>query len=242
MIESPQKPRFGTRRHRVTWRSVRYLSATIGLLLVVAAQAEALQLDLGEGLAYFRAHELPADLPPAAVKPGAMVLDLRFTTAAEPSAGALSAWLKFRVSANTPVFVLVNAETSRTLSEVLVACKTTAGFLLIGPAASHLTPDITITITPEAERRAYDALEHGASLESLITQNAGKTRSDEAAIMHARANPPAEVGDSELSDFDTPENKVELPATPEPAPAIDVSLQRAIQLHRGLLALKRLGH
>jgi len=200
--------------------------------------AAPLEIDLGEGLLYFRAHELPADLPSAAIKAGPMVLDLRFSVAAESADTALDAWLKFRSTATTPVFVLVNSTTPAKLKQVLAKPNNTPGLLSIGHPSADFSPDIAIKVSPEAERKAYDALEHGASVESLVTQNAGKPRNDEAAIVQARANPPPDPVDSELSDFDEAPKEAH-PTTP-PAPLVDVTLQRAVQLHRGLVALKRL--
>jgi len=211
----------------------------VGLFFAGSLRATPLEFDLGEGLLYFRAHELPADLPPAAAKAGPMVLDLRFSAATGSADTALDAWLKFHSTATTPVFVLVNSATPEKFLHVLAKDKNAPGFLSIGTPSADFSPDISVKIKPDDERKAYDALEHGTSLESLLTQNADKPRNDEAAIMQARANPPPEPGDSDLDDFaDSPKDAHPTPAPP--APIVDVTLQRAVQLHRALVALKRL--
>lgn len=198
-----------------------------------------LEHDLGAGLTYFRVHGLPTDLPPAAAKAGPLVLDLRFAGTADSAESALDAWLRFRATATTPVIVLVNAATPESLCRVLSRFENAAGVLSVGGPAPNFTPDIVTKATLEEDRQAYDALEHGASLDSLITQNADKPRTDEASIMRARANPSGETDDSEFSDFE-PADENTPPPPPPPKPVIDLTLQRAVQLHRALVALKRL--
>jgi hypothetical protein len=205
----------------------------------LAAHAAPLELDLGQGLGYFRVHALPADLPPASAKSRPLVLDLRFSTANDSAANALEAWIKFRATAATPVLVLVNADTPAAFHSVLASLKAQPGFLTLGAATPDFTPDLAVETDAEVERRAYDALEHGASVDSLTRQNADKPRNDEASLMHERENPVDDFADDPLNDLtDHDEPPVRTPSAPPPL--IDVALQRAIQLHRALLALKRL--
>jgi hypothetical protein len=218
-----------------------YAFITVLLLLLTGPiRAAPLQKDLGEGLAYFRVHELPQDLPAASVKPGAIVLDLRFATAHEDAGTALDAWLSFRATAPTPVFVLLDAQTAEHFASVLAAHQSNPGFLTLGESTEEFTPDVEIDASPDEEKKAYDALEKGASVSSLTTENADKPRNDEAALMHARANPAEEPSDSDLADVEQPRIDKTKPALPVPEPVIDRTLQRAIHVHRGLLALKRL--
>jgi hypothetical protein len=109
--------------------------------------------------------------------------------------------------------------------------------ITIGRASADTTPDITIESTGDEERRAYAALEHSSSIESLITENADKPRNDEATIMRARADPNGGQTDTSSPDGVTPAGKK---AEPPPPLLIDHALQRAVQLHRALLALKRI--
>jgi len=104
--------------------------------------------------------------------------------------------------------------------------------VVLGPAARNFEPDISLAVAPAVERRAYDALENGASADSLITEPVEKARNDEERLDRDR-----------LADSAPPDQGVE-PGQPaparEPPPLIDPVLQRAVQLHRALLALKRL--
>lgn len=208
-------------------------------LFSLTSRATPLELDLGENLGYFRVHTLPADLPPAATKARPLVLDLRFSTATDGAANALEAWVKFRATAATPVFVLVNSATPSVFRGLFASFKSQPGFLTIGPASDAFTPDIAIEIDPAAGRRAYDALEHGTSVDALTRQNADKPRNDEASLMHERASP-AEDSDDALADLSDHDEEPPPPPPAPPPPLADLALERAIEIHRALLALKRL--
>lgn len=181
--------------------------------------------DLGQGLVYVRVHQLPADLPanPEGRAP-ACVVDVRYVEADQAAATMLGAWLKFRAGPRSPVFVLVNAKTAPALLATLRAHDPKAGVVLISGAAGLVRPDLTVSTTAEAERKAYDAFESGTALTTLITDFPDKVRIDEASLNFER--PASTVAD--------PEDK------PRPAPVIDAALQRAVHLHRTLVALKRL--
>ena len=80
----------------------------------------------------------------------------------------------------------------------------------------------------EEERRAYDALEAGASVNSLLADNPNKVRNDEASLSKDRlAEASADAADNALSGKRAP-------------PPIDATLQRAVHLHRALAALKKI--
>ena len=104
--------------------------------------------------------------------------------------------------------------------------------VVLGPAARDFEPDISVPVSPSAERRAYDALEKGAAIDSLVTEKVEKTRNDEERLDREHLEdgaPPDEGGETAQAN------------SPPPAPSlIDPVLQRAVQLHRALLALKRL--
>ena len=214
-----------------------FATALIALSGGGSLRAELLVRDLGEGLAYLRAQTLPADLPPAPPKAQPTVLDLRFSTASEPAATALGTWLDFRASAKTPVFILVNADTPRSLRLAVAALLSHPGIVTIGSGSAEFVPDFAITAPHGAERKAYDALAHGAPLESLLVENADKPRNDEATIMRDRANPP---NDADSAFNDDPLDAAKPTPPPPPPLVIDLALQKAVQLHRALLALKRL--
>ncbi|HTQ29970.1 MAG TPA: hypothetical protein VMI53_02065 [Opitutaceae bacterium] len=196
-------------------------------------------VDLGEGLLYCRIHALPADLPTAETgKKSALVLDLRYVATDNAGATALAAWLSFH-PAGQPLLVLVNADTSPALLRLLAAPSAPPGVVTLGPPQPDLTPDVPLNSSPATERRAYDALDHGATIESLTVEKIDKPRYDEATMVKDHvsdsAPPPDDGGDSDDAAAD--------PAAKKPAPPpqlIDLALQRAIQLHRALLALHKI--
>lgn len=215
-----------------------------------SASAAPLTLDLGSGLAYHRARAIPADLPTSSPsRPQPLVLDLRYATGDADAAVALAAWLKFHAAPRTPVLLLANAATSPDLRAAFAERDRTAGLIVLGAATTDFAPDIALTIEPATDRRAYDALETGTALTALIAPPVEKIRNDEARLVAQRLpeRAPTTHDDSE-PPFAPAAPPVSLPAstaptgpaTPPPPPVIDVVLQRAVQLHRALLALKKL--
>lgn len=201
-------------------------------LAVAAATAAAapVEHDLGAGLVYVRVHRLPADLPePPAGRVPPCIIDLRYVVADEAEAAAFAAWLKFRAAPKTPVFVLANADTAAPLRQALAGRERGVGLMVIGPESEQLRPDVAVKTSASAERRAYDALEKGVPLAALLADHPNKVRNDEASLLReSQARPlpeePADTGSGER---------------PEPAP-VDATLQRALHLHRALVALKKL--
>lgn len=183
--------------------------------------------DLGEGLTYVRVHAAPAEVAAAATaldSGRALVLDLRYT-AALSDAAPLTAALARR-PAKQPLFVLVSADTPATLRpDALPAQVFTLGVDGLKPA-----PTVAIAQTAAADRAAYDALENGAKLADLISGRLDKERFDEASL---------------VKEFQAGNRNAEPPPEPDPAhPASGASakltdrvLQRAVHLHRALLAL-----
>ncbi|MBS0632237.1 MAG: hypothetical protein JSS11_10010 [Verrucomicrobia bacterium] len=210
------------------------------LLLAVSAHAALLERDLGLGLVYYRVHQLPADLPPEAApagavkKPRAVVLDLRYSTANAAGVFALDTWLKAHAGAASPVILLLNRATPRAVTRMLAARDSATGLVAIGTPSPDFDPDIQLPAAPEAERAAYDALEHGTAIDALLNDAPEKIRHDEAELAESRRSPAPVSDDSD--DY--------APPAPEPAPAaprlIDRPLQRAVQLHRALLALRKI--
>lgn len=197
-------------------------------LLAVSAAAAPATGDLGFGLAYFRAHALPLELPAAEpVRKQACVLDLRYARGDQPAAAALEGWLKSRATLRTPVFVLANVDTAPALRALLAAGESIPGVIVIGIAARGFQPALAVQGTAENERRAYEAVEQGASLASLLTENPDKVRNDEASLSKDRL---AEAG---------PEAATKGKAAAL-APPLDAALQRAVHLHRALRALKKI--
>lgn len=195
------------------------------------AVAAPLVRDLGQGLLYYRVHRLPDDLPSPipSSRRGPCVLDLRSADGDREAAAALTAWIGFNASPSSPVFVLVNGGTGPALRRAL-ARRDPGGRLILAPAAADCHPDIAVDTTPAADQSAYEALDRGTSLQTLLTDNPAKPRMDEAEL--AREHLP----DSALAEA-APETKAAGTAAPSP---IDRVLQRAVQIDRGLIALKQL--
>jgi hypothetical protein len=161
---------------------------------------------------------------------------LRYATADDTGVTAFSAWLGFRPAAQ-PVFILVNAGTDPALLHALAARPLPSGVVALGPPLPAFTPDVPLKISPETERRAYDALDHGATIDSLIVEKIDKPRYDEAAMVkeHASDSEPAPDDEDAAAKPDTAKAK------PAPPPQlIDLALQRAVQLYRALLSLHRI--
>lgn len=211
-------------------RLVSFCALVAGLLATAAtAMAAPLTRDLGQGLGYHRASALPADLPSRdAGAKGALVLDLRYARGDAVAGTALDAWLRFRASARAPVFVLANAATAAELRTVLAAHSPGTGVLVIGGPAADFRPDIAVQISPDDERRAYEALAEGVALAAVLVENPDKVRNDEASLSRDRL---AEASADAAADA----------AQKKPVPPpIDTALQRAVHLHRALKALRKL--
>ncbi len=215
--------------------------AAWGLLLLgsLAAwtplRAAVIERDLGEGLLYFRIHRVPEDLPTNdSVRRHPCVVDLRYAHGNSEAATVLGGWIKFHATTHTPLFVLVNASTSAELLPALAHRDHTAGLLVIGTAAQRFEPDIVVHESSADERRAYEALEKGAAIAALTTDNPDKQRNDEASLARDRSPEPSSDDDTDITDPDEP-----APAKPK-GPTIDAALQEAIHLHDGLRAMKPL--
>jgi hypothetical protein len=210
---------------------------------LAAAPARAAAQPLGRNFYYVRVHTLPDDLPAAVPEThDLIVLDLRFVSARRDAADAFAAWLKFQARPSSPVVVLVNARTSAELLVPLAEANSPAGVVCIGPADPGIKPDIAVNVSADDDRAAYDAFEHGTPLAELIATKFDKTRHDEAAIARERANGGADLsGEDETDDDFLPVVRPPVAAAPlAKAVPVDAVLQRALQLHRALVALKKI--
>jgi len=190
--------------------------------------------DVGQGLVYFRAHQLPADLPGSLVAPLARstILDVRYVSGDAAAAAALSAWLKANTSLKKPVILLANTGTSAALLAGFAEADAIPGLVVIGPARSRVATDIAVDLANRRERKAYDALESGVPLGTLIDENPDKPRNDEARLAKDH------ISDAELAASSDTGPLHDSPRAP--GPLIDAELQRAVQFYHALLALKRL--
>jgi hypothetical protein len=196
------------------------------------AHSAPLSRELGHGLAYVRVHSLPGDLP--AVMGEACVLDLRYVAGGRAAAAPLGSWVRAHCGRRTPVLILANARTGPDLLAGLVPRDAIPGLVILGAPAPGFQPDVAVSVAPGTERRAYDALEKGVPVDSLVTEAVDKPRDDEAML--AREHLP----DSALGDEGGPAAGDEAGRAATPPQLVDAVLQRAVQLHRALVALGRL--
>jgi hypothetical protein len=202
--------------------------------------------ELGEGLTYARLQQLPDDaaILAAVWKAPALIIDLRHPAGA--TGPVIPGDLPSRPRA-APLLVLVGPDTP---TDLLAAFRERAPALItIGLAASGLTPDLALPLSPEADRRAYDSLTAGVSIESLISENVTRHRFDEAALARDRDAGAEEDETTVGAEEDIARRAVGPPPLPgggHPSttaperPLKDLVLQRAVQLHRALLALGKL--
>lgn len=198
----------------------------LGFLAVLAVPGRAAPRvrDLGEGLEYVRIRDLPADLPPNPPgMPPPCVVDVRYVAAGPEVSAAFAAWLKFRASPRSPIFVLANRDTATELRRVLWGPHRGSGLAVVGLPGLDFAPDIAVRSTAEDERAAYAALENDLPLSVLITDQPDKVRHDEARL--ARVTPEAPAAAT-------------VPGAARAIP-VDAALQRAVHLHRAWRALRR---
>jgi hypothetical protein len=197
------------------------------VILPLLATAVPVEREVGNGLLYYRVHKLPDDLPgKPAGRVGPSIIDVRYVNADANAAAVLFTWLKNRATSRTPVFVIANADTSPALLKVISGNPRGAGIAVVGIARGGFRPDVAVKGSAEDERRAYDALEKGAMISTLLTDNPDKVRNDEASLSKDRL---AEASADAAND-----------AGKKESPPIDVALQRAVHLHRALVALKKI--
>jgi hypothetical protein len=197
------------------------------------ATTAAFTASLGKELGYIR-------LPDASVIANfesTQVVDLRFTDALEESAEGLARHLQTAAQSGATLFLLVNSATDPLLRRELASVQgTVRSLLFIGPTTPELAPEIATTPDLEEERRACDAIAAGTSPIELIKEELEKRRFDEAELVRTRNS----GGARESTDGTEAETQPASDAEPKPSPLKDLSLQRAVFLHRALIALGRI--
>jgi hypothetical protein len=217
-------------------------------LSVAPTSHAALEKELGQALAYVRVTDASADTALAVdtiERRPALVLDLRSLPADEKFAMAIRAALSKPPAPHAVRFVLINSTTAPALLAVLND-NTFKFVITLGPRSPAIAPDIAISIDDEEDRRAYTALATGTPLEKLITDNHEKPRYDEARLVQDHTNGvtppdsllPADADDDSVTTEPGTEKKPA--AAKKPAAPVDLVLERAVQIHRSLLALKKL--
>jgi hypothetical protein len=251
----------------------------VALTSVLGASASspappAAPLDLGQGLSYVRLRHGPDDSGPlkAAWPARALVVDLRYPQGDSTRVFAIDMPARPPTSA---LFVLIGPGTSEDAVRALRALA--PNLVTLGPAGPGLAPDVALAVKPEADRRAYDALDAGTPLETLIGEKHSEPRFNEAALAREHENGDTDEADGEADtggqDDSAPDAKPAAPIPPPPSsaptparptpsppaasgaapagqpasavpapvpsppPLKDEVLERAVQLHRTLLAL-----
>ncbi len=209
------------------------LFSVLGFLTSVSA---AELTDLGQGLAYLGIQSLADSekaLRSAVPGAGALVLDLRYVTANSDSVDALRAALASH-STGAPLFILVSPATPLAVAQVIT--QSPAPALTLGVAGSLPGPKVVVKTDAETDRRAYDAQQAGTPVAALISGKIEKERFDEATLVQEFKN-----GNHDAEPPPVPDPTVPKPAaaTEKAPPLVDRVLQRAVHLHRALLALHR---
>ncbi len=191
--------------------------------------------DLGHGLTYVRpaADNIASLALLKTVVAGPAVLDLRYFSSSK-HASDWAAAIKTFAASNHLCLVLVSPETTPSLVEGvatgLPACIT------IGRASPALNVNIPVETTADSDRSAWDAIGKGADMGKLLTATINKPRYDEAVLAKEHA---ADLSSSDAPPEDLPP-PVEKPKTETKTAALtDTVLERAVQIQRGLLALRK---
>lgn len=210
----------------------------------------AIEKDLGQALLFLRVTDASADrslmLDTIERRP-ALVLDLRGLNCEADFVAALHSALVKPPLPHAARIVLINAATTSTIVAALDD-DALLSVITLAPRSAKVTADIQIAITAEEERRALETLSNGTPLEKLITYSRDKRRYDEAKLVHDHVNGvtpsddelPADADDDTVTTEPTTKKKTNGAEKKTEQPPHDLVLERAVQLHRSLLALKKL--
>ena len=215
------------------FRALLTLALGVAGLATASAAAPAAPTDLGQGLAYFRVHELAADaaaLDAVLDTAGSVVVDIRYAKAGPEDAARWEHALA-RHHGTGLLCVLVSPSTPEALAGALrrgVGHCTT-----LGVDGSVPQPRVVVEQTPAADRQAYDALETGTPLASLLSGRIEKERYDEESLMNDFSN------GNTAAEPPAPDPRATKDAPEKPPRLVDRVLQRALHLHQALAALKQ---
>jgi hypothetical protein len=208
----------------------------------------AITQDLGKGLSYLRIADLTTELKElnGYLEKPAVVLDLRNAIGTQESVEQFAKLLDDSPARGKALrIILINPQTAPGLIDAVSADRERQ--LTIGPSSPAVHPDVAVKVSAEEDRRAYDAMNAGLSLEKLISNKLEKRRFDEASLARNHSSTgPAEPEEGDL-ETDLPDSipsgqsapNPPTPAKEAPAAPHDLILERAIQVHRALTALKR---
>lgn len=207
------------------------------LAMMVRAEASPNQADLGEGLGYVRIMRVPEDLPSTrqgTPERNALVLDLRDAATDQSQTRTLLAYVKSQVKAERPSLILLNDGTTPMLREMLMETAWPA-LITLAPARVKFHPDITVDTSVEEDRSASLALAEGINPAELIQTKQTKDRWDESSLTKDHQDGGSGVGPQPPE----PKGKLDEMQTKAFTPK-DQVLARAVQIHRGMIALRAL--
>jgi len=227
------------------------LALLSGALCAARAEAPSSQpqaQDLGGGLSYFRVTHLAKQLSgirAALEKNPALVLDLRGAAGTNSAAQALRAALApAKPGARVARFVLINDATAPAIPFALgggIDANGVPGALVIAPASADVFADVKAPGSAGDDKRACEAIAQGAPLHTLINHQPDKPRNDEAALMREQnSGARQDVDKADAAAPDAAASSPKPPSATAPPPLTDSVLQLAVQIHRSLVALKKL--
>ena len=194
--------------------------------------------DLGRGLRYLQLAAGTSDSAfAAALAAPALVLDLRVASN-EPAVEERLRELLARATAARPLFILLGRATPDTLRTAIPSAA--PGLLTLAAKDNGVAAGVMIAVDPARDRTAAEALATGKPPRELVEERIEKARFDEARLARDHANGHREREEAELTPAADPAAKPEKTAAPAEPPLQDLLLQRAVFIHRGLLALGRI--
>lgn len=197
--------------------------------------------DLGRGLRYVRFSDLALAEPvAAALAAPALILDLRLATA-EPAAEARLRELLPQRDVARPLFLLLGADTPAALRSAIPA--SAPGVLTLASVHAGIAVSLTVSTDLARDHAVMAALAAGRPVCELIEEKLDKPRFDEARLARNHANGRRGNDNEDVVAPPTPEPKdisALAPTAGSAPPLQDLVLQRAVFLHRALLALGRL--
>jgi hypothetical protein len=191
-------------------------------------------VDLGENLSYVRLRALGEDSAAiSTVTSDALIIDLRRVEVTDEAIESFSAAVSQR-AARTQLFILVGPDTPSVLAKNLASLP--ARVLTLGTANSRPTPKVIVETDSKTEQAAYDAFETGTSIDALINGKIVKERYDEATLVQEFKHGAISLVPTETAKNDAKDSES---ASGDSAPPTDRVLQRAVHVHRTILALKK---
>lgn len=212
------------------------LACTVLLFFVCTLRAPAAEpVELIPGLTYLRITHYTADSAHLAAALSAnrpLIVDVRYSPAESAADFPFEALLGQRApEATAALYFLVSPETPAALASVLRTLP--RGAVTLGIEGAQPAPGVIIAQAADVDRRAHDAWSEKIPLAALITGKIGKERFDEAALVKEFRNGGSPAAPPAIVDPATAKDGERVPVL------TDRVLQRAVHLHRALLALKQ---